>query len=191
MRYISIDVETTGLDPTLHSVIEVGAVVENTEFFNPVEALPTFRALIWRDSCVWSLVPIQMHTGIIEVLAKVDPQIIHDGDIQLECGAVITTPERFAKLFDCFIMEHFSQERATVAGKNFNAFDRPFLEQLYPDLPFRHRVLDPAMMFVDWSKDRAPSLPECMERAGLDMDGYHTSLGDARMVIKLLRLGYE
>lgn len=36
MKYVSIDIETTGLNPEVHQVIELAAVLEDTENLRPI-----------------------------------------------------------------------------------------------------------------------------------------------------------
>ena len=41
MKYISIDIETTGLDRDLCQVLSIGAVIEDTNNIKPLEFEPT------------------------------------------------------------------------------------------------------------------------------------------------------
>jgi oligoribonuclease len=81
-----------------------------------------------------------------------------------------------------------------VAGKNFGTFDKVFLEQLpwYKKLiKTRQRILDPAILLVDWkSDDSLPNLKECKERAGVSGIVTHNALEDAWDVIEVLRKFY-
>ena len=43
MKYISIDIETTGLDPENCQILSIGAVIEDTLNQLPFEELPTFH----------------------------------------------------------------------------------------------------------------------------------------------------
>jgi oligoribonuclease len=81
-----------------------------------------------------------------------------------------------------------------VAGKNFGVFDKLFLQ----DLPWwvklikvRQRILDPAILMVDWNSDESlPSLSVCKERAGFNNHVTHNALEDAWDVIEILRKNY-
>ena len=48
MRYISIDIETTGLDAETNQILSIGAVVEDTNNLVPFDELPKFHAVIKR-----------------------------------------------------------------------------------------------------------------------------------------------
>ena len=49
MKYVSIDIETTGLDPKLDQVLEMAAIVEDTEEKLKYSIAPKFRALFVYD----------------------------------------------------------------------------------------------------------------------------------------------
>jgi hypothetical protein len=70
-----------------------------------------------------------------------------------------------------------------AAGKNFVSFDQKFLERLprwKQVFKIRGRVLDPAILFVDWTNDTAaPGLSLCKERAGLPSLVTHNAVEDA------------
>lgn len=79
----------------------------------------------------------------------------------------------------------------TVAGKNFGTFDKLFLEKL-PHwkrvFKVRSRILDPALLYVDWESDTdLPGLSKCKERAGLSGEVSHNAVEDALDVIELIR----
>ena len=81
-----------------------------------------------------------------------------------------------------------------AAGKNFASFDQKFLERLprwKQVFKIRGRVLDPAILFVDWANDNAtPGLSLCKERAGLSNVVTHNAVEDALDVVMLLRKQY-
>ena len=66
MKYISIDLETTGLDPENCQILTIGAVIEDTNNIKPMEELPTFHAAILHRRIEGSPFAINMNKGIIE-----------------------------------------------------------------------------------------------------------------------------
>lgn len=85
--------------------------------------------------------------------------------------------------------------KINIAGKNFGNFDSKFLEKLPHHnllVKFNHRILDPAMLYLDLEKDTEtlPSTETCMKRAGIDSEVKHTALEDAMNVVRLLRKKY-
>jgi hypothetical protein len=81
-----------------------------------------------------------------------------------------------------------------VAGKNFGTFDKLFLQELpwwKKLIRTRQRVLDPAILMVDWVNDKSlPNLTVCKERAGVKGIVTHNALEDAWDVIEVLRKFY-
>jgi hypothetical protein len=81
-----------------------------------------------------------------------------------------------------------------VAGKNFGTFDKLFLQELpwwQKLIRTRQRVLDPAILMVDWTNDKSlPNLTQCKERANVDGIVTHNALEDAWDVIEVLRKFY-
>lgn len=98
----------------------------------------------------------------------------------------------------CFCeMEDFQAGKTiTVAGKNPGSLDIPFLEEAgafaakrsEKRVRFRHRVLDPAVLYFDPSSDEElPDLATCKKRAGLSETVAHTAVSDALDVVQLVR----
>ncbi len=70
-----------------------------------------------------------------------------------------------------FNSQCFKPITINVAGKNFGTFDKLFLQELpwwQKLIRTRQRVLDPAILLVDWIGDKSlPNLTQCKERAGI------------------------
>jgi hypothetical protein len=81
-----------------------------------------------------------------------------------------------------------------VAGKNFASFDKHFIERLprwKQLIKMRNRILDPAILFVDWKSDEAlPGLNLCKERSKIEGEVTHNALEDAIDVVSVLRTKY-
>jgi hypothetical protein len=81
-----------------------------------------------------------------------------------------------------------------VAGKNFGTFDKLFLERLprwKQLIKMRNRILDPAILFVDWKSDESlPGLNLCKERSKIEGVVTHNALEDAIDVVAVLRTKY-
>lgn len=65
MKYISIDIETTGLDENNNQVLSIGAVIEDTNNIKPITELPKFHAAIKRREIRGSLFAINMNKNLI------------------------------------------------------------------------------------------------------------------------------
>jgi oligoribonuclease (3'-5' exoribonuclease) len=70
MKYVSIDLETTGLETENHQVLSIGAVIEDT--LNPhvkVEDLPTFHGVIVHNELTGSPFALNMNRDLIEKIS--------------------------------------------------------------------------------------------------------------------------
>lgn len=68
MRYISIDVETSGLDPESNQVLSIGAIIEDSENPLPLDKCPKFHAAIRHDEITGSLFAINLNRELIETI---------------------------------------------------------------------------------------------------------------------------
>ena len=185
MKYVSLDIETTGLTPKTCYVLEIGALIEDTEHPLPRNELPTFHAYIWKETYQGEPYALAMNahifTKILELRKSGDPSLwILDG------VSGVSRP------FGQFLANNFNGKRAVVAGKNVSGFDLPFLTECIPGwaavATFHHRVIDPGMMYFNPLTDMVPpDLKECKKRAGLSELVTHEALDDAWDVIQLVR----
>ena len=221
MKYVSIDIETSGLNPDMNNILSIGAIIEDTEKKLPYEELPKFNAIVLQHIIQGSPRAITMNKEIIGMIGdylegddETKSSMNNQGDF------IFCTEDDVAQKFYDFLwvngyMMHVESLKTVrivdgvpfpvfggntppitinVAGKNFGTFDKLFLE----DLPWwkklirtRQRVLDPAILFVDWKEDKSlPSLTTCKERANINGIVTHNALEDAWDVIEILRTQY-
>lgn len=174
LKYISIDLETTGLDPDQHQIIEMAAIYDFDPSV-PVELLPTFHAYVRRDcNYCGSAYALAMNSDILSVLAKgTDPEI----------KDTVTLWDDFQRWLDKYDVKlHF-----TPAGKNFGSFDAQFLLRAGFDKIWTHRTLDPGCLYLSCDDTQIPSTRECCKRAGVAV-GNHRAVDDARCIINLIRV---
>jgi hypothetical protein len=224
MKYLSIDIETSGLDHEKNDILSVAAIIEDTEKMLPWEEIPKFHVAILRHEITGSPRAITMNSKLIEYISRwMEPENELDSmNISNESGLTFCREEDLAKEFYWFLEENglghgldnsggysefkgglkqgSAMNNATkpitinVAGKNFATFDKKFLEKLpwwQKLIRIRQRVLDPAILFVDWKEDESlPSLDKCKNRAGIHGLVTHNALEDAWDVIELLRKRY-
>jgi DNA polymerase III epsilon subunit-like protein len=188
-RYLSVDIETTGLDPETCDILEFGAVIDTISPDGatvPVEQLPSFHAYLARDSYRGEPYALSMHPAIFRRIA-----------VRQE-GFRYLAPERLGFEFRNWLIdqgfplpEGKTRVKVQCAGKNFAGFDRAFLAKLDGFLDYielAHRSFDPGTLYFDPRTDKAiPSTEECLKRAGLDATVAHTAVEDARNVVRLLR----
>jgi oligoribonuclease len=185
-KYISIDIETTALDPEKGQMIEFAAVVDR--FDGEIDQLPAFRRLILpKDGLI---------RGTAFALAM-NAQILYEID-QVMKESVGFNPqfcyahELGRQLRHWLDSVGFGYEKPSIAGKNVAGFDFRFLRaetDFFETVKPIHRALDPGPMY--WRRELdgfgVPDTATCMRRAGLDPDVKHRALEDARAVCRLIR----
>lgn len=176
LPYVSIDIETTGLDPEKHQILEFAAVFDDWWTF-PISYMPTFHRIIKHDTIVGQPYALSMHSELLRKIADPPPD-----------ASICTIDELAADFAEWLVdVDWPIEERITAAGKNFAGFDYQFLKQYSFDHFFHHRTLDPAILYWQPEDTVLPDLQTCMKRAGLDGLVMHNALDDAFAVVRLLR----
>ena len=176
-KYVSIDIETLGLDEEYCDIIEFGAVLDDLE--TPLDQLPRFQTYLTKEDNRYrgEIYAMMMNAKIIERIALRTP---HFNYMPADC-----LDESFA----AWLKSHGVDE-AVIAGKNFSGFDLKFLQKIGfgNHTKFHRRILDPGSMFYNPFTDEAPpNLKECLKRAGIDKDIAHGAIEDALDVLMCLR----
>jgi hypothetical protein len=221
MVYCSIDIETSGLDHEKHKVLSIGAIIEDTETKLPYDECPKFNAIVLQNEITGSPRAITMNGGIIQMIGEYlegtdetkhlmnthsDYSFYKEDDVVKEfywwldrngyfqgnnSGGYVSLKDGYMKPM---INGGTKPITLNVAGKNFGTFDKLFLQELpwwKKLIRTRQRVLDPAILMVDWTNDKSlPNLTQCKERAGVNGIVTHNALEDAWDVIEVLRKFY-
>jgi len=225
MKYISIDIETTGLDPDTCNVLSIGAIIEDSANPLPYEECPKFHAAITRHELYGSPRAITMNAELIANIGSyMEPATPHTrAELAFKTGMYFLNPGEVVEAFYEFLYLNGIVDNLTIdytgpwktglsgksipalssrmkpvtitcAGKNFSTFDKLFLERLprwQQAIRIKQRVLDPAILYVDWKEDtEVPNLNKCKERAGIQGLVTHNALEDAWDVIEVLRKKY-
>jgi hypothetical protein len=195
MRYVSIDLETTGLDPDKCEILEFAAVLDNGDDA-PVGELDTFRFRVKKPTYKGEPYALAMHSELFKEIA--DAPLAHrTGD------DMVGQPYMLGRAFGQWLLaKGVPTHNFNAVGKNFANFDARFLNRLESgrsNFQWNHRILDPASMFIHRRDVCVPSTKECIQRARLSkpfrddcttFEGRtHTATYDARMVIALTREG--
>lgn len=209
MKYISIDIETTGLEFSNCQILEFGAVIDDLKKPDvDISDLPKFRAVILGEDNIISGHPValQMNAELIKeinecFLANTTEKIYNNRKKYEELfniTTLYTAPAGFSAHFRAFIYENIEQQHrkygAVLAGKNAGGFDVPFCKSFFPgfkDIELNHKILDPLMLFLRRSDDCPPGLPDCLRRSGIEKVVAHTSIEDAIDVIQVIRYGMK
>ncbi len=183
MPYVSIDIETTGLDPESCQILEIGAVWD--DWTRAINDLPTFHCYVVHERIIGDPVALAMNADILRKLANpktVDDNFLTPSLVGSDMAAWLQT------------LGWDGQTALTPAGKNFASFDRQFLKRLprfEQVVKLCHRTLDPAMFFWQRDDEKLPDSKTCYERAGMDPKVAHTALEDALAVVRLVRMGVK
>lgn len=179
MKYVSIDIETTGLDPAKDQVLMVAMIVEDTENTLPRELLPTFACFVKHPRYEGGPFALWLNSWIFEILAKND-----------ESAYPIYSVGEWENRAEEFLKEHFPEGKKIVpAGKNVGSFDLQFFSPTLKN-KFAHRNIDPGSVFIDWKKDKPLSLDDIKSNLGISGEVTHNAVDDAWDVIEVLRKTY-
>jgi oligoribonuclease len=159
MKYVSIDIETTGIDNESTQTLSIGLVVEDTIDIKPIEELPKLEIAIIRERIEGEIFAINMNRQLIAdileyKLARTDEE---RKEIEQRTGREYLYEEDVAKRIFQFLYDngaldgkydptgHFEIVNGksypvltskmkpfyfNAAGKNFANFDNKFLERL-------------------------------------------------------------
>lgn len=189
MDFISIDIETTGLNEKTCQIIEFGAcIVKNWEIVD------TYRRTLWHPHIQGEPFALNMNAAILAEIASVNPK-----GRNWATEEIILAEDLPASFFSYLLINHYKNHDThtilpiNVAGKNFHAFDNRFLNEL-PDwenyFKIHRRSLDPSILYFDAALDTdvLPSLEQCKQRSGLftDTTVKHRADKDAEDVAKLV-----
>ena len=183
MKYVSLDLETTGvLEQDPDNILQISMIVEDTKNIKPLEELPHFTALINRRTFSGESYALSLNSWIFDILSgRVDNP-----------GYLVLDEREWVSKAVSFLNKHFDPDDGKIvfAGKNVGMFDAQFMPMRLKKR-ISHRILDPGPMFVDWDKDdKPPGLGLVKERVGLESEVTHDAYDDALDIIKVLRTQY-
>jgi hypothetical protein len=184
MRFVAVDIETTGLEPGKHGIVEFGAVFADLAgTFEP----KTLHLQVHPEDMVWSSYCLNLHRDLITEILAAKPE---DHEPRVLPNPLLIGMHLRAWLIS--VCEHTKPngdfEKVTGAGKNFGSFDLQFLLKSGGcNGIFRHRNLDPTPYYLKPEDTVPPELKLCKERAGLEPRVAHRALADAWDVVDLLQ----
>lgn len=192
MRFLSIDLETTGLIPSEHQILQIGVVIGDFRTVN-LDDLPAWECLIAHEEIHGHPKALAMNAALIEKIANRNN---YPNDLFFPtCEAAYRSLFGWLESHDWPIKA--GKARGTVAGKNAGGFEMPFLYapqndgEVWDELfQLRHRVFDPGSLFFKHTDQELPDLKTCLKRAGVEKAVEHTAVADALDVIRLLRAHY-
>lgn len=205
MKYCSIDIETSGLDPENNKILSIGAIIEDTKLKQEFCDIPKFNAIVLQREICGSPRALTMNNDIIKLMGDYLESNNDDKTlILLKSPYMFLEEGEVAKEFHKFLMKNYVSPLSSdstlpyvllnVAGKNFGSFDLQFLKRLpwwQKLIRVKQRIIDPAILCCKWDEDDAlPGLNTCKERMNIKGEVTHTAIDDAWDVVTILRKFY-
>jgi hypothetical protein len=188
MKYVSIDLETTGLDPDTCQILEIGAVFNDDSL--PLALCPIFHRLVWPASGLFKgeAYALWMNAHIIKEIHDANAKKVGQ-DVLVNCGSLQYQLADWLASVGYTRPEGKPVSGVVAAGKNFAGFDVRFLRRYEVDrfVTFKHRVIDPGMYYHQKEDDVPPDTALCLKRANLEGSVQHRAVDDAKDVIRLVR----
>jgi hypothetical protein len=107
MSYVSIDIETTGLNSERHQILEIGAIIDDFENPLPLEQLPKFHCYLHHEEVIGEPYALALNS---EILRKISD---HDNEKYMFCE-VGEVASKFREFLD-----YNGLDKITAAGKNY------------------------------------------------------------------------
>lgn len=199
MKYLSIDLETTGLDADYSSILELAVIYDDG--VSKIEDLKRFHCLFHHTIISGDLFAFAMNAEILKEIAGISapttPVLMPSAAYQEfrlwylnEVLGVLTVPTQLFDKWNSTVAKNPKMGSFNMAGKNPN-FDRKFLDEwstFKKDFSPRHRVVDPTIGFAKWDDDVLPNLELCKARAGFSNQTVtHRAMDDALDIVRLVR----
>jgi oligoribonuclease (3'-5' exoribonuclease) len=190
MKYVCIDIETTGLDPVNHQILQFAAVIRDTDKMSePLSESPTMVCYVEHENYHGQPYALAMNSKILSELAKSeekrDNKTVNNQDLAWALYTFLSA-NGYSK------SEKSKRISFIGAGKNYGTFDLQFLKNL-PDwdlyLKADSRVLDPAILFLKPTDKILPGLKNCLQRIGINKEISHNALEDVHDTIMVLEEG--
>ena len=120
LKYVSIDIETTGLDENLCQTLEFGAV--HDDWTRPIAQLPRFHRYIYGTHFTGQPYALALNADILKRIAAHNPENPEPSEF---CA-----PEDLALDFYTWLVGlDLDPRHLNAAGKNFASIDRQFLKK--------------------------------------------------------------
>lgn len=183
MLILSIDIETTSIDPEKGQLLSLGAVAYNSL---TLQEVGTFHGCVNYGEFYGEPVALSMNSSLLMHIARNGADVFPD---------LMTLFKSFGNFLEGIEWGEHPDNKITLCGKNFLMFDEKWLDnkcqevygmnfrKSFSEANFGRRYLDVGPMFAKMSDSEIPNLSECMLRAGIDGTVTHNALQDARDVL--------
>jgi hypothetical protein len=177
MGYFSIDIETSGTDPSQDVILEVGIVYDDLK--SPLADLKRLRIRPYRARISGEPKALTMNATLIEKIGNHE-DVVNAYELGTRMRNFMLPLAGFDRMDQV--------AKVTAAGKNFGSFDLQFLKMIDNCPNFHSRCLDVGSMYWLPEDEVLPHMAQCLMRAGLEFLGdEHDSIDDALNVVRLIR----
>jgi oligoribonuclease (3'-5' exoribonuclease) len=121
MKYVSVDLETTGLDESYCQILEFAAVIgDTTDFCTPVEEFPSLTYRFYYDRVIGDPYALHLNRGLLnDMVSRPSSYLYINIDSLWSYFANWLDTQKFA-----------IEGKVMLAGKNVGSFDRRFLNRV-------------------------------------------------------------
>lgn len=190
LKYVSIDIETTGTDRQNDDIVEITAKIDDLSNIKPVDEIPRFHCYVVKERYSGDAWAFAQHHEIFDAIRNGHPDCLWEADVATELYHFIDRNNGFIDVNKADLFNNHCNLIVLPAGKNFASFDLHFLYRL-PNfkglLGFPKRSIDVGNMYLKPTDLEPPSLTECAKRAGINMEVNHRSDNEVDMVIHCVR----
>lgn len=136
MIYVSIDIETTGLDNENTQTLSIGLVVEDTNNLKPFDELPKLEIAIIRERLEGEIFALNMNKDLIsDILSyKLARTPEERKEIELKTGREYLTEENVTKRIFHFLYDHKALDGGPELGIDFERTVEVVNGKTYPAL---------------------------------------------------------
>lgn len=173
MKYVSIDIETTGVNSKVHQTLQVSLIIDDLDSRLDFECLPKLDILIKHEKFVGEPFAMNMNKDLIKridqasaqgsSISKFLEQVKNSRqtyELEVESSninslhsqapiEICIEPQQLNCYMNLYFAEMFGHgHRPTAAGKNLGTFDFKFLDALDCEGMFAARVLDVGSLYA-------------------------------------------
>lgn len=175
MKYVSIDIETTGLDPQQDEILEVAMVIEDTSIYPlpDVLDLSNIRVPIYHERIYGQPKALSMNSWLLNEVSNTPTYMGFDFVIN--------------RRLIPFLYNTIGDPPYIAAGKKVDGFDLQFFPKHFKDM-FFHRTIEVGSLAMVvkphlWENDYPPGLSDILGK-----DVKHEALSDAMDNIRAIRM---